>query len=154
MHPSLLHGASQHSQGIQEKQQLREEFRNRFRNITRIMDCVTCEKCKVWGKLQILGLGTAIKILLTPEIDLKTSKGFLNRQELIALINTFHQLAKSVSFASDAADLELSSKIHLNHDLFNPALWLIAIILLVLYVIPFRRRRSVIFVGKVSTDDV
>jgi len=30
------------------------------------MDCVTCEKCRVWGKLQILGFGTAIKILLHP----------------------------------------------------------------------------------------
>lgn len=30
------------------------------------MDCVTCEKCRVWGKLQILGVGTAIKILLHP----------------------------------------------------------------------------------------
>jgi hypothetical protein len=30
------------------------------------MDCVVCEKCKLWGKLQILGIGTAIKILLHP----------------------------------------------------------------------------------------
>jgi hypothetical protein len=41
----------------------------RFRNISRIMDCVTCEKCRVWGKLQILGIGTAIKILLHPAAD-------------------------------------------------------------------------------------
>jgi hypothetical protein len=154
VHPSLAHGASQHSQGIHEKQHLREEFRNRFRNITRIMDCVTCEKCKVWGKLQILGLGTAIKILLTPESDLRTSVGFLNRQELIALINTLHQLAKSVSFAADAADLELSSKIHMNQEVFNPVLWFVALFLFVLYVIPFRRRRSVIFVGKASPAEV
>lgn len=26
-----------------------------FRNITRVMDCVGCEKCKLWGKLQTLG---------------------------------------------------------------------------------------------------
>eukprot|EP01035_Chromulina_nebulosa_P018859 gene18859-24644_t len=37
-------------------QGLLNEFRNKFRNISRIMDCVTCEKCKVWGKLQILGI--------------------------------------------------------------------------------------------------
>eukprot|EP00631_Chrysoreinhardia_giraudii_P000384 CAMPEP_0197420232 /NCGR_PEP_ID=MMETSP1170-20131217/5710_1 /TAXON_ID=54406 /ORGANISM="Sarcinochrysis sp, Strain CCMP770" /LENGTH=67 /DNA_ID=CAMNT_0042947383 /DNA_START=1 /DNA_END=201 /DNA_ORIENTATION=+ len=43
---------------------LRAEFLHRFHNISRIMDCVTCERCKVWGKLQILGLGTALKILL------------------------------------------------------------------------------------------
>jgi len=27
------------------------------------MDCVDCEKCRLWGKLQITGLGTALKIL-------------------------------------------------------------------------------------------
>jgi hypothetical protein len=88
-----------------------EEFRNRFRNISRIMNCVTCEKCRVWGKLQILGLGTAIKILLTPEKELMGSAGVLNRQEVIALVNTLHQLTKSVSFAAHAAELELSSKL-------------------------------------------
>ena len=81
-----------------------EEFRLRFRNISRIMDCVTCEKCRVWGKLQILGLGTAIKILLTPEAELASSvslsRGVLNRQEVIALVNTLHQLSKSVGFAA------------------------------------------------------
>lgn len=30
-----------------------------------IMDCVGCEKCRLWGKLQVLGLGTALKILFT-----------------------------------------------------------------------------------------
>lgn len=29
------------------------------------MDCVGCEKCRLWGKLQILGLGTALKILFS-----------------------------------------------------------------------------------------
>lgn len=51
---------------LEEKQELRDAFMIKFRNISRIMDCVTCEKCRVWGKLQILGFGTAIKILLHP----------------------------------------------------------------------------------------
>ena len=89
---------------MHEKHLLMEEFRLRFRNISRIMDCVTCEKCRVWGKLQILGLGTAIKILLTPEAELASSvslpRGLLNRQEVIALVNTLHQLSKSVGFAA------------------------------------------------------
>lgn len=75
------------------------------------MDCVSCEKCKVWGKLQILGLGTAVKILLSREMDLEGNKKFLNRQEVIALINTLNQLASSVDFASRAVDLELNEKI-------------------------------------------
>lgn len=105
------HSDSQFTQDVLEKQQLREEFRSRFRNITRIMDCVTCEKCKVWGKLQILGLGTAIKILLTPEKELRESPSYLNRQEVIALINTLNQLTKSVSFAAHAGDLEFTAEL-------------------------------------------
>jgi len=29
------------------------------------MDCVECEKCKVYGKMQIAGIGTALKILFS-----------------------------------------------------------------------------------------
>lgn len=98
----------------------------RFRNISRIMDCVGCEKCRLWGKLQILGVGTAIKVLLmtppTTTTSTTTSKTaaasekdscdqdedgegavkklVLNRQEVIALLNTLNQLSKSVEFAS------------------------------------------------------
>lgn len=81
----------------QEKSLLQIEFRERFRNISRIMDCVSCEKCRLWGKLQILGIGTAIKILLTPSQEL-LHKHLLNRQEVIALINVLHQFSKSIEF--------------------------------------------------------
>lgn len=30
-----------------------------------LMDCVGCEKCRLWGKLQVHGLGTALKILFS-----------------------------------------------------------------------------------------
>ncbi|VDM75137.1 unnamed protein product, partial [Strongylus vulgaris] len=30
--------------------ELREEFRSHFLNISRIMDCVGCDKCRLWGK--------------------------------------------------------------------------------------------------------
>lgn len=99
------------------------------------MDCVACEKCRVWGKLQILGLGTAIKILLTPEEDLEAiaadlsahhklndkhnarpSKAFLNRQEVVALINTLHQLSTSVAFAASAETLASQHGIKSNEN--------------------------------------
>lgn len=118
------------------------------------MDCVTCDKCRVWGKLQILGVGTAIKILLHPSeeisvpkasilnsssdggsssgnqnhmdgtsksnteqysskgdkegscdvIDIKhTNRLTLNRQEIIALLNTLNNFAHSLKYASEAA---------------------------------------------------
>jgi hypothetical protein len=37
--------------------------------ISAIMDCVGCEKCRLWGKLQVLGLGTALKILFSVDGD-------------------------------------------------------------------------------------
>ena len=44
---------------------LKEEFKARFRNVSRIMDCVGCDKCRLWGKLQTSGLGTALKVLFS-----------------------------------------------------------------------------------------
>ena len=35
--------------------ELRTQLQGSFRNITAVMDCVGCEKCKLWGKLQLLG---------------------------------------------------------------------------------------------------
>ena len=35
-------------------EELRSQFVQRFRNVSTIMDCVTCEKCRLWGKLQVL----------------------------------------------------------------------------------------------------
>ena len=32
---------------------LQEEFRVHYKNITKIMDCVGCTRCRVWGKLQV-----------------------------------------------------------------------------------------------------
>ncbi|KAI8072419.1 hypothetical protein BC940DRAFT_330577 [Gongronella butleri] len=43
------------------------EFRDHFRNVSRIMDCVGCEKCRLWGKVQITGLGAALKVLFAYE---------------------------------------------------------------------------------------
>nr|CCA25078.1 endoplasmic oxidoreductin putative [Albugo laibachii Nc14] len=76
-----------------EKRRIEVQFREKFRNVTRIMDCVSCEKCRLWGKLQILGLGTAIKILLAEDIK-KLPK--LQRNEIIALINVANKLAQSI----------------------------------------------------------
>lgn len=67
------------------------------------MDCVGCEKCRMWGKLQTLGIGTALKILLSDERELI---GTLQRNEVIALVNTVAQIAKSVNFAAKSRDME------------------------------------------------
>ena len=96
---------------------LKNEFRAHFHNISRVMDCVGCEKCKLWGKLQITGLGTALKILFSGDtqnnnsvsafnqvfinssdalIDPSLSNLRLSRNEIVALLNAFGKLSKSI----------------------------------------------------------
>ncbi|KAF3920861.1 hypothetical protein ABW21_db0203634 [Orbilia brochopaga] len=76
---------------------LKEDFRNRFRNVSRLMDCVGCDKCRLWGKIQTAGYGTAMKVLF--EYDEAASNGAnppLRRTELVALVNTLGRLSKSL----------------------------------------------------------
>ena len=101
---------------------LKDEFRQHFLNISRVMDCVSCDKCKLWGKLQITGLGTALKILFSSEdqkdqdfehlmpstlylnssdsnsssTDLTLNKVSLSRNEIVALFNAFGRLSTSI----------------------------------------------------------
>lgn len=88
---------------------LKEDFRNRFRNISRLMDCVGCDKCRLWGKLQTNGYGTALKVLF--EFD-NTAEDIpvLKRTELVALFNTYGRLTQSLmaigQFHKMAADAE------------------------------------------------
>ncbi|XP_057318709.1 ero1-like protein [Microplitis mediator] len=83
---------------------LKEEFRQHFRNISRIMDCVGCDKCKLWGKLQVQGIGTALKILFSGKFDewsprltyLNRKQFNLERTEIVALVNGFGRLSESI----------------------------------------------------------
>ena len=66
------------------------------------MDCVGCEKCKLWGKLQTEGLGAAFKILFT-DVDSADAEGaapFLDRAEMVAFVHTLAAFADSVEQTS------------------------------------------------------
>jgi hypothetical protein len=86
-------------------QYLKEQFKLKFRNITKIMDCVGCDKCRLWGKVQTMGLGTALKILfsgkplgLESTVDANEKKTFqLSRSEIVALFNGFAKLSFSIA---------------------------------------------------------
>jgi hypothetical protein len=74
---------------------LKEDFRNRFRNVSRIMDCVGCDKCRLWGKLQTAGYGAALKVLF--EFDNNSEDiPMLKRTELVALFNTLARISSSL----------------------------------------------------------
>lgn len=75
---------------------LKQEFKDNFRNISRIMDCVSCDKCRLWGKLQVNGYGTALKVLF--EFDNQSGEvPVLSRKELVALFNLYGRLSSSVN---------------------------------------------------------
>ena len=61
------------------------EFKSHFKNVSRIMDCVGCDKCKLWGKLQVQGVGTALKVLFSSRKNGKPL--YLSRMEIISLFN-------------------------------------------------------------------
>lgn len=76
-----------------------------FRNITTsIIDCVACDKCKLWGKVQLRGLGAAFKILSFKELRELS----LNHQEIISLINAIARLSHSIRELERFKDLILS----------------------------------------------
>jgi len=76
---------------------LKEDFRNRFRNVSRLMDCVGCDKCRLWGKLQTAGYGAALKILFEFDNNNKPVAPLLKRTELVALFNTYARLSSSMN---------------------------------------------------------
>lgn len=76
---------------------LKEDFRNRFRNVSRIMDCVGCDKCRLWGKVQTNGFGTALKVLFEfGNGHSEEDKPILRRTELVALINTLDKISSAL----------------------------------------------------------
>jgi len=75
------------------------QFRAHFRNISKIMDCVGCEKCRLWGKLQFLGLGTAFKILFAESLSSVSTRRLemrITRNEVVALVNLLKNLCLSI----------------------------------------------------------
>jgi len=76
-----------------ERASLKRDFMAKFRNISEIMDCVACQTCKVHAKMQILGIGTALKILMAENKQIIER---LQRNELIALINTLFKFSESI----------------------------------------------------------
>lgn len=84
--------------------ELREEFRSHFHNVSRIMDCVGCDKCRLWGKLQAHGMGTALKILFAdlPTSHYRNSKGQifapfqLTRNEVVSLFQSFGRFSSAI----------------------------------------------------------
>ncbi|KAK8849724.1 hypothetical protein IAR55_005059 [Kwoniella newhampshirensis] len=93
---------------------LKEQFKTHFRNVSRIMDCVGCDKCRLWGKLQVSGIGTALKILFELDdkaLDPKVNPDLLQRSEVVALINTLHRISESLAAVEEFRKIYASTQI-------------------------------------------
>lgn len=70
----------------------KDEFRTKFKNVTKLMDCVTCDRCRLWGKIQSTGYATALKVLFEDDNTMQ----HLHKNEISSLFNTFDRLTKSI----------------------------------------------------------
>lgn len=98
--PSTLAAAADATCGAHEvsmRTELLDEMRSRLRNVSRLMDCVGCGRCRLWGKLQVQGLGTALRILYAP--DRQSVLHSLRRSHVVALFNLLGRLSHSVEVA-------------------------------------------------------
>lgn len=75
------------------------EARMRTRELMRIMNCVQCNKCRFHGKIAVLGLSTAMQVLLG-----RTGEGEdpnrIHRVELAALMTTMSKFSTAVQYCT------------------------------------------------------
>jgi hypothetical protein len=96
------------------------------------MDCVGCDKCRLWGKIQTQGYGTALKILFEFDENADPSENPpLRRTELVALINTLDRVSHSLSVLPKFQEMweqrnkmqELDDSNDLPHPSFSEQFW-------------------------------
>ncbi|KAH1055852.1 hypothetical protein J1N35_033917 [Gossypium stocksii] len=96
--------------------ELKQKIQAQFKNISAVMDCVGCEKCRLWGKLQVSGLGTALKILFSVNDEENLVQILqLQRNEVVALMNLLNRLSESVKFVHEmgaAAEKLVQRRMH------------------------------------------
>ncbi|ETS61708.1 hypothetical protein PaG_04211 [Moesziomyces aphidis] len=126
--PTTFDEAQMFSGQTRESLELKNEFRHHFRNISAIMDCVGCDKCRLWGKLQVHGIGTALKLLFNSNDEHGAQPVQLQKSELVALVNAAHRIAESLRaverfrdmyqaqrLAGDAGDVAVNAPANTSH---------------------------------------
>jgi len=77
------------------------EARMRTRDLLRIMNCVQCNKCRLHGKIAMLGLSTALQIHLGRSGE-GGDPNRIHRVELAALVSTINKFSKAVEFCKQS----------------------------------------------------
>jgi hypothetical protein len=73
------------------------EARMRTRDLLRVMNCVQCNKCRLHGKVAMMGLSTALQIHLGRNGE-GGDPNVIHRVELAALLSTIYKLSRAVDF--------------------------------------------------------
>ncbi|KAF4678287.1 fumarate reductase [Perkinsus chesapeaki] len=102
-----------------DRRQLAEQFKSVFQNVTTLTNCVRCRRCRLHSKVTLLGLGTGLKILLTPDVSLLPSA--LSRDEIVALVNTVHTFSHSLMEVGRLTNLYLEDQRKLVAQVSRPA---------------------------------
>jgi hypothetical protein len=74
---------------------------------------VGCDKCRLWGKLQVNGYGTALKVLFEYDETKNGENPTLHRTELVALINTLGRISHSLAAARSMKRALVTGNIHM-----------------------------------------
>lgn len=76
------------------------EARMRTRELMRIMNCVQCNKCRLHGKISVLGLSTAMQVLLGRTGEGIENPDRIHRAELAALMTTLSKFSTAVQYCN------------------------------------------------------
>uniref|UniRef100_A0A0G4GP76 Cytochrome b5 heme-binding domain-containing protein n=1 Tax=Chromera velia CCMP2878 TaxID=1169474 RepID=A0A0G4GP76_9ALVE len=73
---------------------LKKNFKAAFHTVSKLFNCVKCERCRLHGKVQLMGIGAALKILLLPD-DLGLRS--ISKDELVALLGTAAKFSEAIA---------------------------------------------------------
>lgn len=104
------------------QEQKKDQFVSYFKEILKLLDCVDCKKCKVYGKMQVLGMGVALRILMQ-------KSGDLMRNEMVAFINTMNKWTQSVEIMYEMHELMQAE--HNSQFLYITGLYVCMVVILV-----------------------
>lgn len=77
--------------------ELLSEIQYKFYNISRIMDCISCDKCRLNGKVQVRGLATTLKVLFLPDSKKGEILKQISNQEIVSIIQLLIKLSESIN---------------------------------------------------------
>lgn len=118
------------------KDEFVDVIKPRFHNITKLLDCIGCNICKLNAKVQFTGLAAMFKILFA-----KNETALITENELTGLMNLVHRLSNSIKWYKEYRKYEEQEAFY-KTILFAALVALTAIILLVAIFLLFYKRKA------------